>query len=133
MKAERPMRNEEWRGPKIGKLQIPNTKLQRSSKSQTSTRCPGWRGHRSVLGLELEIWSFFGAWCLGLGALGYDIFHPKQQGTVPMNQSHAAGARPSSGAATLARTVALDASKAFLTRKAAAPEDGRTPFGGCYA
>src|SRR4029434_10816091 len=37
------------------------------------------------------------------------------------------GARPSSGAATLARTIALDTSNVFRTHSAAAPEDGRTP------
>ena len=37
------------------------------------------------------------------------------------------GVRPSSGAAALPRTIALDPSRAFLTHSAAAPEDGRTP------
>ena len=55
---------------------------QRSSKPQTSTRRPGWPPHRSGLGLELEIWSFSGAWCLGLGALVRAVFHRKQRGTT---------------------------------------------------
>jgi len=54
---------------------------QRSSKPQTSTHGHGWPPHRSGLGLELEIWSFSGAWCLGLGALVRAAFHRKQRGT----------------------------------------------------
>jgi hypothetical protein len=82
------------------KLQIPSSKLplsvaditlrkhaavqllrrtgQRSSKPQTSTRHPGWPPHR---GLELKIWSFFGAWCWGLGDLVRAVFHRKQRRT----------------------------------------------------
>ena len=56
-------------------------RLQRSSKPQTSTRRPGWPPHRSGLGLELKIWSFFGAWCLGLGALVRAVFHRNQRRT----------------------------------------------------
>ena len=54
-----------------GKLQTPSSKLQRSSKPQTSMRRPRMVTHRSGLGLELEIWSFSGAWSLefGVGAL----------------------------------------------------------------
>jgi hypothetical protein len=59
------------------KLQIPSSKLQRSSKPQTSTRHPGWPPPRSGLGLELEIWSFSGAWGLGLGAFVRAAFHRK--------------------------------------------------------
>src|SRR5512132_1486121 len=70
-----------FRNDSAGKLQIPSSKLQRISKPQTSTRCPGWPPHRSGLGLELEIWSFSGAWCLGLGALVRAAFHRKQRGT----------------------------------------------------
>jgi hypothetical protein len=47
-----------------------------------------------------------------------------------MNSTHeplAHGVRPSSGAAALARTIALASSRSFFTHKAAAPEDGRTP------
>ena len=49
-----------------GSREVPRSKVQ--------TRRPGRPPHRSDLGLELEIWSFFGAslelgaWSLGLGA-----------------------------------------------------------------
>ena len=48
-----------------------NPKHQASEKlkPQTSRRPAGWPPHRSGRGLELEIWSFSGAWCLGFGAL----------------------------------------------------------------
>ena len=49
-----------------GKLQTPSSKLQRNSKPQTSTRCPGWPLDLPSLGLELEIWSSSGAWGLVL-------------------------------------------------------------------
>jgi len=52
-----------------------------NSKLQNSTRRPGWRPHRGSFGLELEIWSFPGAWCLGLGALVRPVFHRSQRGT----------------------------------------------------
>jgi len=47
--------------------------------------------------------------------------------TMTRPESVPNGARPSSGAAALARTIALDPSKAVPTHNAAAPEDGRAP------
>src|SRR5678816_191663 len=55
------------------KLQTPSSKLQRSSKPQTSMRRPRMVTHRSGLGLELEIWSFSGAWSLELGVWGWGL------------------------------------------------------------
>jgi hypothetical protein len=44
------------------KLQIPNSKLQRNLKRQTS------KDAFSSVFLDFEIWSFSGAWMLELGA-----------------------------------------------------------------
>jgi hypothetical protein len=44
------------------KLQIPSSKLQRNSKSQTPNKSA------VALALVLEAWSFSGAWMLVLGA-----------------------------------------------------------------
>src|SRR6185369_16071571 len=55
-------------------VQLPRRTGQRSSKVQSSTRRTGRPPYRSDLGLELEIWRFFGAWCLGLGAWGRQRF-----------------------------------------------------------
>ncbi len=44
------------------KLQIPSTKLQRNIKRQSPDR------GRAPFDLEIEIWSFSGAWMLVLGA-----------------------------------------------------------------
>jgi len=64
---------------RAAKHQAPNTKLHRKApnprlkapekfQGPNFNARPGWPPHRSDLGLELEIWSFVGAWCLGLGA-----------------------------------------------------------------
>jgi hypothetical protein len=71
------------RNDSAGQLQIPSSKLQAPEKFQSPnlnplpTRCPGWPPHRSDLGLELQIWSFSGAWYLELGAFGARLIPPK--------------------------------------------------------
>jgi hypothetical protein len=50
----------ELKPERLTKHQTPNTKLQKSSKHQTSNRADG------VL-LKLGVWSFSGAWCLVFG------------------------------------------------------------------
>jgi hypothetical protein len=61
-----------------GKLQIPNTKLQKNSKHQASKAFgnqrasaefapDGAKAFPTAAALKVGIWGFSGAWCLGFG------------------------------------------------------------------
>src|SRR6187397_3160794 len=67
----------------------PNPKLQPPEKFQgPNFNAPPWVATTSLgLGLELEIWSFFGAWCLGLCASLRAVFHRKQRRTQTFHRS----------------------------------------------
>jgi hypothetical protein len=64
----------EWLG-----WEASNPKAQAPEKFQAPNlnAPPGWSPHHSGFGLELEIWSFSGAWCLGFGVLVRGAFHGK--------------------------------------------------------
>ena len=100
-------------------------------KEHAHTAAEHWVGFWSVFGFAAcVVIILVSKWFGHLGIMTREDYYEDGPASALEPQLHAAGVRPSSGAATSASSKASDHSGAHGKSKPAAPGDGRTPKGG---